>query len=33
VAGRNDWACHLIQGADHALPFQKPKQIAELMTV
>ena len=21
AAGRNDWACHLIQGADHALPF------------
>ena len=31
AAGRNDWACHLIQGADHALPFQKPKIIAELM--
>lgn len=33
AADRNDWACHLIQGADHALPFQKPKLIAELMTV
>ncbi|HUW51776.1 MAG TPA: alpha/beta fold hydrolase [Sulfuricella sp.] len=31
AAGRNDWACHLIQGADHALPFQKPEVIAELM--
>ncbi|MDD5241506.1 MAG: alpha/beta hydrolase [Sulfuricella sp.] len=31
AAGRNDWACHLIQGADHALPFQKPEIIAELM--
>jgi len=31
AAGRNDWACHLIQGADHALPFQKPKIIAEWM--
>ena len=33
AADRNDWACHLIQGADHALPFQKPELIAELMTV
>lgn len=33
AAGRNDWACHLIQAADHALPFQKPERIAELMTV
>lgn len=33
AANRNDWACHLIQGADHALPFQKPELIAELMTV
>lgn len=31
AADRNDWACHLIQGADHALPFQKPEVIAELM--
>lgn len=31
AAGRNDWACHLIQGADHALPFQKPEAIADLM--
>ncbi len=31
AAGRNDWACHLIQGADHALPFQKPEVIAGLM--
>lgn len=31
AASRNDWACHLIQGADHALPFQKPEIIAELM--
>ncbi len=31
AAGRNDWICHLIQGADHALPFQKPEIIAELM--
>ncbi|MDP2879036.1 MAG: alpha/beta hydrolase [Sulfuricella sp.] len=29
--GRNDWACHLIPNADHALPFQKPEIIAELM--
>jgi pimeloyl-ACP methyl ester carboxylesterase len=31
AAGRDDWHCHLIQGADHALPFQKPEAIAELM--
>lgn len=31
AAGRHDRACHLIQGADHALPFQKPEVIAELM--
>lgn len=31
AASRNDWICHLIQGADHALPFQKPELIAELM--
>lgn len=28
---RADWVCHLIPGADHALPFQKPELIAELM--
>jgi len=28
---RADWLCHLIQGADHALPFQKPDAIARLM--
>lgn len=33
AAGRNDWTCHLIQGADHALPFQKPETIAELMNM
>lgn len=26
-----DWQCHLISGADHALPFQKPEAIAKLM--
>lgn len=26
-----DWTCHLIAGADHALPFQKPQAIASLM--
>jgi pimeloyl-ACP methyl ester carboxylesterase len=31
ATSRNDWTCHLIQGADHALPFQKPEVIAELM--
>jgi pimeloyl-ACP methyl ester carboxylesterase len=31
AATRSDWHCHLIQGADHALPFQKPEVIAELM--
>ena len=31
AANRTDWVCHLIQGADHALPFQKPEIIAELM--
>ncbi|MDD5330278.1 MAG: alpha/beta hydrolase [Sulfuricella sp.] len=31
AAGRNDWRCHLIQGADHALPFQKPEAIAAIM--
>ncbi len=31
AAGRADWVCHLIQGADHALPFQKPQPIARLM--
>lgn len=28
---RTDWTCHLIPGADHALPFQKPETIAGLM--
>lgn len=28
---REDWLCHLIPGADHALPFQKPQAIADLM--
>ncbi|MBZ0105135.1 MAG: alpha/beta hydrolase [Sulfuricella denitrificans] len=28
---RRDWTCHLISGADHALPFQKPEVIARLM--
>ena len=28
---RTDWACHLIAGADHALPFQKAEAIAQLM--
>jgi len=31
AANRSDWVCHLIQDADHALPFQKPEIIAELM--
>lgn len=31
AARRADWRCHLIQGADHALPFQKPEAIARLM--
>ncbi len=31
AAGRSDWRCHLIQGADHALPFQKPEAIAAIM--
>lgn len=31
AAERNDWHCHLIQGADHALPFQKPEAIAALI--
>ena len=31
AASRTDWACHLIAGADHALPFQKPEIIAELI--
>lgn len=31
AAGRKDWICHLIPGADHALPFQKPQIIAEAM--
>jgi len=33
ASGRSDWACHLVQGADHALPFQKPEVIAELMNL
>lgn len=28
---RQDWKCHLIEGADHALPFQKPERIARVM--
>lgn len=28
---RQDWKCHLIEGADHALPFQKPERIARIM--
>jgi len=28
---RADWTCHLISGADHALPFQKPEAIAQVM--
>ena len=31
AASRADWRCHLIQGTDHALPFQKPLVIAKLM--
>ena len=31
ASGRSDWVCHLIQGADHALPFQQPETIAKLM--
>lgn len=31
AANRSDWACHLVMGADHALPFQKPELIAELI--
>lgn len=30
-AGRTDWTCHLVPGADHALPFQKPTRIAAQM--
>ncbi len=30
-AGRDDWTCHLVPGADHALPFQKPSRIAAQM--
>lgn len=29
---RTDWRCHLVQGADHALPFQKPEAIARRMS-
>ncbi len=28
---RTDWVCHRISGADHALPFQKPDAIAQIM--
>lgn len=28
---RTDWVCHSISGADHALPFQKPDAIAQIM--
>lgn len=28
---RADWSCHLIAGADHALPFQKAEAIARIM--
>ncbi|MDP2786104.1 MAG: alpha/beta hydrolase, partial [Sulfurimicrobium sp.] len=28
---RTDWTCHIVSGADHALPFQKPEAIASLM--
>lgn len=31
AATRDDWICHRIQGADHALPFQKPEAIARHM--
>lgn len=31
AAQREDWACHVIPGADHALPFQKPDRIAALI--
>lgn len=31
AATRAGWHCHLIQGADHALPFQKPLPIAQRM--
>ena len=31
AAQKPDWVCHLIEGADHALPFQKPETIAEWM--
>lgn len=29
ASGRKDWICHLVQGADHAMPFQKPLAIAQ----
>ena len=29
---RTDWTCHMVSGADHALPFQKPEAIAALMS-
>jgi len=31
AAQQNHWQCHLISGADHALPFQKPEVIAQHM--
>jgi pimeloyl-ACP methyl ester carboxylesterase len=31
AAQYESWDCHLIEGADHALPFQKPEVIAEIM--
>ncbi len=31
AAQYDGWQCHLIAGADHALPFQKPEIIAEIM--
>lgn len=32
IAQQNpEWLCHLIEGADHALPFQKPDAIARIM--
>ncbi len=33
AASRKDWFCHLVQGADHALPFQKPQVIANLFNL
>jgi hypothetical protein len=28
---RTDWICHQVQGADHAMPFQKPEAIGQTM--